>query len=157
MATMALTIPRPIALKLTDSVMLVDDSAIFRGVLRRTLEAAGWTVCGEATDGRDAIEKAGQLQPRIILLDLAMPGMNGLTAARHLKEILPDVRLILLTGHGDLFKSAEASSAGIDAVVSKSEPIPELLAKAKNFVRTPFASYGNNTIHALYYDAPETY
>ena len=56
-----------------------------------------------------------------------MPEMNGLTTARLLKRALPEVPLILFTGHGDLFKSKEASSAGIDAVFSKTEPIDDLL------------------------------
>jgi CheY-like chemotaxis protein len=134
MAAIALTFPQPIVMRLANRILLVDDNAVFRRALRRTFEAAGWYVCGEAADGRDAVEKAEQLQPQVILLDLAMPGMSGLTAARLLKQILPEMRLILLTGHGDLIKSAEARSLGIDAVVSKSEPIPDLLAKAKGFI-----------------------
>jgi len=134
MAAIALTFPQPIVMKLANSILLVDDSVVFRRALRRTFEAAGWYVCGEAADGRDAVEKAEQLQPQLILLDLAMPGMSGLTAARLLKQILPEVCLILLTGHGDLIRSVEASSFGIDAVVSKNEPIADLLAKAKGFI-----------------------
>ena len=134
MAALALTFPQPIAMSLANSILLVDDSPVFRRTLRRTFEAVGWNVCGEAADGLEAVEKAAQLQPQVILLDLAMPGMSGLTTARLLKQILPEVRVILLTGHGDLLKSAEASSAGIDAVVSKSEPIADLLAKAKSFI-----------------------
>jgi DNA-binding NarL/FixJ family response regulator len=91
-------------------------------------------VCGEAANGREAIEKAEQLQPQVILLDLAMPEINGPTAARRLKRVLPEVHLILFTGHGNLFKSDEANSAGISAVFSKSEPITELLDKAKSLV-----------------------
>ena len=64
-----------------------------------------------------------------------MPEMNGLTTARLLKRALPEVPLILFTGHGDLFKSKEASSAGIDAVFSKTEPIDDLLEKAKSLVK----------------------
>ena len=135
MAVMALTFPQPVATKLANSILLVDDSAIFRGALRREFEEAGWNVC-EAADGLAAVEKAEQLQPPLILLDLAMPGMNGLTTARLLKQSLPEVRLILLTGYGYLFKSTELSSVGIDAVVSKSEPIADLLVKAGSFVRT---------------------
>jgi two-component system, NarL family, response regulator NreC len=113
-------------------ILLVDDSAAIRRGLRREFERAGWVVCGEAVDGREALVKAEQLQPQVILLDLAMPGR--LTAARHLKRVLPEVHLILFTGHGDLFKSDEASAAGISAVFSKSEPIIGLLDKAKTLV-----------------------
>ena len=95
-----------------NSILLVDDSAAIRRGLRREFERAGWEVCGEAANGREAIIKAEQLLPQVILLDLAMPEMNGLTAARLLKRILPGVQLILFTAHGDLFKSDEATSAG---------------------------------------------
>jgi two-component system, NarL family, response regulator NreC len=98
--------------------------------LRREFEGAGWVVCGEAANGEDAIVKAEKLRPQVVLLDLAMPGMNGLTTARRLKGVLPEVHLILFTGHGDLFKSDEATAAGISAVFSKSESIVGLLDKA---------------------------
>jgi DNA-binding NarL/FixJ family response regulator len=68
---------------------------------------------------------------------LSMPGINGLSTARLLKRALPTVHLILFTGHGDLFKSNEANSAGISAVFSKTQPIIGLLDKAKALV-----SYG---------------
>ena len=63
------------------------------------MESAGFTVCGEATDGLDAIEKAQALNPSVIILDLAMPEMNGLEAAAALKYIVPNARQILLTAH----------------------------------------------------------
>ena len=135
MAAIALTFPQTVTMRLANSILVVDDSAIFRGALRREFEEAGWNVC-EAADGLAAVEKAEQLRPQLILLDLAMPGMNGLTTARLLKQSLPEVRLILLTGYGYLFKSTELSAVGIDAVVSKSEPIPDLLIKARSFMRT---------------------
>jgi two-component system, response regulator, stage 0 sporulation protein F len=135
MAAIALTFPHTVTTKLANSILLVDDSTVFRGALRREFEEAGWNVW-EAADGLAAVEKAEQLQPPLILLDLAMPGMNGLTAARHLKQVLPDARLILLTGYGYLFKSTELSSVGIDAVVSKSEPVADLLVKAQSFLHS---------------------
>src|SRR5580658_8668608 len=129
MAAIALTFPsQTIATSLTNRILLVDDSAIFRGALGKEFEENGWDVW-EAPDGRTAVEKAEQLQPPVILLDLAMPGMNGLATARVLKQILPEAHLILLTGYGYLFKSTELSSIGIDAIVSKSEPIADLLVK----------------------------
>lgn len=134
MAAVALTFPQPIALTFTDRILLVDDSPIFREALRREFEEDGWDVW-EAADGPIAIQKAQQLRPPVILLDLAMPGMNGIAAARVLREALPDVHLILLTGYGYLFKSTELSSIGIDAIVSKNEPIAELLLKARSFLR----------------------
>jgi DNA-binding NarL/FixJ family response regulator len=121
-------------------ILLVDDSAAIRGALRGEFERAGWLVCGEAGDGLEAIAKAQQLRPHVILLDLSMPGINGLTLARRLKDVLPDVHLILYTGHGDLFKSGEADAAGIDAVFSKGQPVSALLDKAKSLASHHTAS-----------------
>ncbi len=134
MTEVALPTPRPRSGNLGNCVLIVDDSAIVRRGLRREFEGAGWIVCGEAENGRDAIAKAEALQPQVILLDLAMPEVNGLAAARLLKKALPETHLILLTAHGELFKSNEASSAGIEAVFSKGKPIAGLLDKAKSLV-----------------------
>jgi CheY-like chemotaxis protein len=123
-----------------NSILLVDDSADIRRGLRREFERAGW-VCGEAANGQEAIVKAEQLHPQVILLDLSMPGINGLTAARHLKRALPEVHLILFTAHGELFKSGEANAAGISAVFSKSQPITELLDKARTLASHTATSF----------------
>lgn len=134
MAAVALAFPETLTMRFANSVLLVDDSAIFRNALRREFEEDGWNV-SEAADGVTAIEKAEEMRPPLILLDLAMPGINGLATARLLRKTLPEVRLILLTGYGYLFKSTELSSMGIDAVISKGEPISELLAKARSSIR----------------------
>jgi DNA-binding NarL/FixJ family response regulator len=115
-------------------ILIVDDHTAMRRALRRAFERAGWDVCGEAANGREAIAKAEQVLPNVIVLDLAMPEINGLTAARVLKRVFPEVHLILFTGHGDLFKSDEALTAGISAVCSKSEPVSALLEKAATLV-----------------------
>ena len=115
-------------------VLLVDDNADFRRSLHKIFEQAGWEVCGEAENGVDAIEKAERLQPRIIVLDLVMPKMNGLTAARVLKRTMPNVHLILFTMHGTLLTADDTVSAGIDAVFSKDEPITALLEKAQRLL-----------------------
>jgi DNA-binding NarL/FixJ family response regulator len=120
-------------------VLLVDDNADVRRSLHKIFEQAGWEVCGEAENGVDAIEKAERLQPRIIVLDLVMPEMNGLTAARILKRTMPNVHLILFTMHGTLLTPDETVSAGIDAVFSKDEPILTLLEKAQRLL-TPEAA-----------------
>ena len=115
-------------------VLLVDDSAPIRQSLRRAFEQAGWQVCGEAGNGREAIAKAEELHPQLILLDLAMPEMNGITAARLLKRRMPEVPLILFTMYGDVFGAEEANSVGISAVFSKTEAIEPMLEKARNLM-----------------------
>ena len=79
-------------------------------------------MCGEAADGREAIEKAQRLKPDVVVLDLSMPLMNGLDAARELKRLLPSLPLVMFTNFNMPELTNEALSAGVRAVVSKSEP-----------------------------------
>jgi len=76
-------------------------------------------VCGEAADGADAIEKATTLKPDFILLDLAMPGMNGMEAAPILKRLMPTVPIVTFTTYGELLGRSLPSTIGIDAVIDK--------------------------------------
>jgi DNA-binding NarL/FixJ family response regulator len=104
-------------------ILIVDDSPVIRGSLRQTLERENtWQVCGEAADGQEAIEKAQRLKPDLVVLDLSMPVMNGLEAARELKRLFPLLPLVMFTLFNTPKLSDEALSAGVRAVVSKSEP-----------------------------------
>ncbi len=103
-------------------ILIVDDSALIRRMIHETLEQQdGWEVCGEAADGREAIEKAQQLKPDLIVLDLSMPVMNGLEAARVLKGLFPSLPLVMFTNFDTPQLTNEALSAGVSAVVSKSK------------------------------------
>lgn len=117
------------------TVLIVDDNAVIRAPLRRLLESQPeFKVSGEAENGRDAINKAEQLKPDLIILDLAMPVMNGLDAATILRNMLPDVLLILFTAHDGTQVQRLAKAAGINAVVAKSESSSALIAQAKALV-----------------------
>ena len=102
-------------------ILIVDDDASIRRLLRRLIEShAGWSVCGDAEDGQQAITQAGELNPDVIVLDLAMPQMNGLQAAREISRILPELPMLLLTVQQvsqELTK--EALHAGFRGAVSK--------------------------------------
>jgi DNA-binding NarL/FixJ family response regulator len=102
-------------------ILLADDSALVRRTLRRLFEDSGWSVCGEASNGQEAIAKAQQLRPDIVVLDLSMPLMNGLTAAHILKETIPETYLILFTAFGTLLTMDELKCAGFSASISKSD------------------------------------
>jgi DNA-binding NarL/FixJ family response regulator len=78
-------------------VLLVDDHPLFRDGVRSLLEARGVEVVGEAGDGREALETALRLKPDVILMDITMPGMDGLEATRLIKVGLPDVKIVILT------------------------------------------------------------
>src|SRR6478672_4629718 len=108
-------------------VLIVDDSSAIRRCLREALTARKWQICGEAVNGQDAIEKARRLKPDLVVLDLSMPVMNGLQAARELKSLLPAVPLVMFTSFETPHLKQEALDAGITRVVSKSEPVQMLI------------------------------
>jgi DNA-binding NarL/FixJ family response regulator len=98
--------------------------------LRKFLEDhTEYEVCGEASDGVDALEKAQQLQPDLVVLDLSMPRMDGLEAARELKKRMPQVPLILFTMHAAITSGNAATAAGFDAIISKTEGLQSLIEK----------------------------
>jgi DNA-binding NarL/FixJ family response regulator len=118
--------------------MVVDDNPAIRRALRNILEFNdGWVVCGEAVDGRDGIEKAKALGPDLIVLDLSMPVMNGLEAARVLHQIMPQVPLILCSLHTDRVLEKEAVSAGVTAVFSKAQNMQTLISRARELLESP--------------------
>ncbi len=117
------------------AVMIVDDSASVRQSLCKIFEREqDITVCAEAQNGKEAIEKAQALRPDLIVLDLSMPVMNGLDAARVLKRLMPTVPLIMYSLFGDRFVQHQAELIGINEVVSKSEHASVLVAKARRLL-----------------------
>jgi DNA-binding NarL/FixJ family response regulator len=103
-------------------ILIVDDSSPARGGLRRLVEEnKGWEVCGEAIDGRDAINRVRETAPDVILLDFQMPVMNGLQAAREIVKLRPGVQILLCTLHISRTLVREAQSAGIRGTVAKGE------------------------------------
>jgi DNA-binding NarL/FixJ family response regulator len=114
------------------AILVVDDNASIRSaVCNLFMSVTDFEVCGEAENGREAIEKAQQLRPDLILMDLSMPIMNGIAAARVLKNLMPSVPIILFSGYSDVLSEKEARSAGISLVVSKSEHFSVLLDNAR--------------------------
>jgi CheY-like chemotaxis protein len=99
--------------------LVIDDGDWVRDIIGLFLEHAGFEVCGEAADGVEAIEQAKKLKPDLIVLDLAMPRMNGAEAASILSQTMPEVPIVLLTLYQNLLGSALASAVGIKAVLTK--------------------------------------
>ncbi len=96
-------------------VLIADDHALFRDGLRSLLEARGVEVVGEAKNGREAIELARRHRPDIVLMDLTMPEVDGLTATRLVATELPDVRVVILTAsddEADLFEAIKSGAQG---------------------------------------------
>jgi DNA-binding NarL/FixJ family response regulator len=108
-------------------ILIVDDSLAMRRAIRLLLESqAGFEVCGEAVDGLEAVEKTAELKPDVIVMDYSMPRMNGLEAAAAVREIVPQVPIILFTLHKDAVPSHQAHDAGIASIVSKADHVNKL-------------------------------
>jgi DNA-binding NarL/FixJ family response regulator len=117
------------------SVLIVDDSAAIRhGLCELFKRESDFEVCGEAENGKQAIEWAQKLRPDLIVLDLSMPVMNGFDAARILKRLMPTVPLIMYSAFGDRFAEHQARLIGISEVVSKSEHGSVLIHKARGLL-----------------------
>jgi len=115
------------------SVLIIDDSSLVRTHVRKFFESApGWQVCGEAVNGKEGVEKAQQFHPNCIILDLSMPVMNGIEAAKILKKLMPEVPLIMFTSFITYRLEQEAVAAGVWRVVGKDDSLAELLATAKS-------------------------
>jgi DNA-binding NarL/FixJ family response regulator len=111
-------------------ILIVDDSPIIRSRLRHLFEGEGLKVCGEAANGQEAIAMTLQLRPQVVVLDLVMPSMNGITAARILKKLVPRTQLILFSLSADLLNPEQLRTAGFSAVVSKNQA-SSLVAEAQ--------------------------
>ena len=99
-------------------VLIVDDHEPVRKALRRLLTADGYEVCGEAADGPDVIHAVRQLRPEVILMDLLMPGMSGIDAARDVLAEFPATVIVLMTSPDPEIEEA-AREAGVRGVVWK--------------------------------------
>ena len=102
-------------------ILIADDNQNVRRALRAMLEeVAEWTVCGEAIDGNDAVHRALDVKPDLIILDFQMPGMNGLQAAFEIAKGAPDTPVLLCTAHLSSALLGEARRVGIRGAVTKS-------------------------------------
>jgi DNA-binding NarL/FixJ family response regulator len=116
---------------LVTKILVVDDTLAIRDAVRRYLEQErDLEICGEAENGKLAIDRVRELEPDVVLLDLAMPVMNGLDAARAIKSIAPDTHILMLTLHTYPGLALEARKVGIDQVLSKEGPVGSELLQA---------------------------
>lgn len=115
------------------SILIVDDYPAVRSAVRAGLERfPGFSVCGEAADGADAIVKAKTFQPDVVLLDLSMPGLDGAQTACVLKGLLPPVRIVVFTLYAELLGGSIPSALGINAVIDKLAGIKTLVECIRN-------------------------
>ena len=112
------------------TVLVVDDHAAIRKMLATAFLSDGFKKCGEAADGKEAIELAKRIKPDVVTLDFSMPGLSGLHVASALRKIFPKMPIILLTLYSNEILKIEAANAGIDLVLPKTVLLSTLIDKA---------------------------
>lgn len=121
-------------------ILIADDHDVVRAGVRRLLEKEpGCEVCGEAANGREAVVLAENLQPDVAVLDLTMPELNGLEAARQIKRRLPEVEVVMLTAHDDENLVHQVFDVGARSYIVKTEAVEHLVSAVRSaFAHKPF-------------------
>src|SRR5712692_5883692 len=107
-------------------IVLADDHALVRQGLKSLIEREGHRVVGEASEGNQALSQVRSLRPDIAILDISMPLLNGLSAAREIKKLFPKTKTILLTQHDEDQYISEALEAGVNGYVLKNQVASDL-------------------------------
>lgn len=109
-------------------ILVVDDHEVIRRGIRSLLASQpGCEICGEAVDGRDAVNKALELQPELVIMDVSMPNLNGLEATRLIRRSVPSAQVLILTQHDSQEMIRQAFHAGAHGFVVKSSVARDLV------------------------------
>lgn len=125
------------------AVLIVDDNDLVRSALKSFLEDRAKWVVSEAADGAEAISKAKELKPDLIIMDLVMPNVSGLEAASVIRNLVPDARIVVFTLYSGDFGKAILRSAGVDLVVEKVEGAAGLM----NALQSVLAENGSSDLN----------
>jgi DNA-binding NarL/FixJ family response regulator len=109
-------------------ILIADDSELIRrGIGILLAQEVNWQVCGEASDGAEALEKARALKPDLVLLDISMPGVNGFETSRQMRQEIPETRILLISHHDAAQMLSSALDAGADGCLDKGRLATELV------------------------------
>ena len=124
-------------------ILLADDHEIVRTGLRTILAAKPeWVICGETGNGRDTVEAALKLKPDLVIMDISMPGVNGLSATRRIVKELPRTSVLILTMHESEYFLREIFDAGARGFILKSDAATELIAAVEALLeQKPFFTH----------------
>jgi DNA-binding NarL/FixJ family response regulator len=136
--------------------LVVDDHALFRDGMVSLLKAAGMQVVGEAQNGAEAVNEARRLNPDVILMDIDMPVMNGIEAVRQIKEILPEIRIVMLTISQEDHYLVEALRAGAKGYLLKSLNSDEFITLLHGLERGEPAIPSAMTVRLMNYVSRQT-
>jgi len=114
-------------------ILIADDHHLIRrGVAELLSKEAGWEICGEATDAAQALQKASELNPDVVLLDISMPEGSGLEAARRIRQEIPHVRILMMSHHDATQFEQTAIDSGADGCIDKARLALDLIATIKS-------------------------
>ncbi|HKD50012.1 MAG TPA: response regulator transcription factor [Candidatus Acidoferrum sp.] len=114
-------------------ILVADDHQVVRTGLRTLLESkAGWQVCAEAANGREAVEKAGELHPDVAVLDIGMPLLNGVEATRQIRKVSPGTEILILSMHDSEHMIQGVLDAGAHGYILKDDADRNLLAAVES-------------------------
>jgi two-component system nitrate/nitrite response regulator NarL len=117
-------------------ILIVDDNLAIRSALRQELSGhPRWEICGEAQNGKEAIEKVHTLKPDLVILDISMPVINGFETSREIRRIAPSVKILLHSLHDSPHLVVAARGAGADAIANKSKIATTLTTVVERLVR----------------------
>ena len=135
-------------------ILIVDDHEVARRGIRSVLAGSpDFDIVAEAADGESAVEKAGEVRPDIILLDISLPGMSGIDAARKIARISPESRIIFISQHDSLVLARDTLRSGASAYVVKSDAGRDLLTaiqaakEGRTFVSRTLVARGLDASH----------
>lgn len=120
-------------------ILIADDNLLVRrGIMGLLAQQENLVVCGQASDAAEAIQRANELRPDLILLDVSMPGTNGLETARTLKQQLPQIQILIISQHDPKPMLARSSEVGADGCLDKARLATDLLPTIRNLQNRSF-------------------
>jgi DNA-binding NarL/FixJ family response regulator len=140
-------------MKATLRILIADDHALMRRGIRMLVEAVdGWRVCGEAHRGDEAVAQAEKLKPDIAIMDISMHGLNGLEAAKKIREVSPGTEILILTMHHSDQLILDVLDAGVRGYIVKSDSDRDLVTAVENLARKKpfFSSHATELILTKY-------
>jgi len=119
------------------NVLLIDDSQLARGLMRGIMENTGYTVCGEAANGQEGLEKFKQMRPDLVFCDIMMHGMNGVECMREILKEDPNAKVVICTSVGDKLHTEEAITAGAKGFIVKPIKASEVIRITETLIGKP--------------------